>query len=202
MSAQSMVREIEAGRLALHAVCALSVVAGFVLYGTGLLPAVLAIGGLIGLGSLTAAVVELIRSTRDRPAEEPFYPEVDALPQTSVAEFRRGAHRLYRTAQITTPSYIPALGIRGVIAFFGWIVMLALVEEIFKPGRLAAGLFWFLLVGAATALAFGSKVASNHRQHTRNAQVLALARRVEDKHRAGEIPLAPPDWDGPIPSPL
>jgi hypothetical protein len=202
MNAPSVLREIGAGWVVLHAACALSVGTGLLLYGSGTLPAIPAIGGLIGLGSLASAVAELIRSVLPQQAEEPFDPEVDALPQTSVAEFRRAAHLKYRHFPIFTASYIPAVGIRGAIALAGWALMLGLVEEMFTPGRLTAGLFWFVLVGAATALAFGSKVRSNRKHQRRNAQLRALARRLDDQHRAGEIPLAPPDWDGPIPSPL
>ncbi len=121
---------------------------------------------------------------------------VDALPLTSVAEFRRAAWPLLRdnlSGAVTMRLYLTwaALGAGVVVLAFGLFGL-----------TVTAMSWWAVLVGAVVT---GLVVLRIRRQFGRAAEVRrrvdALSREVDARAAQGSIPLAPEGWTEPLPPP-
>lgn len=117
----------------------------------------------------------------------------DELPTTSVAEFRQAGWRFYHHYERGSVS----LGI-----YFTWGMLGASVALLaFGLGGLTvtAQSWWIVLAGVIALALVIKRLRRVFREAAENRRaVVAMSREIDARAARGEIPMAPPGWDGPI----
>lgn len=133
-----------------------------------------------------------------------FDAEVHHLPRTSAAEFRAAAWEMWSTESLYTRDgvYLPWLGFRGLLAVALALAPASVIWGLAR-GMTADATEWALMLGgtAVMMLLIVSKRRSNQavrRRLRRNVQLEQMSREIDDLVQRGEIPHAPPGWQGTV----